>query len=186
LPLKKTYLKNWFHCLKDYRESTREQRLLEQHQFEQEKQQLQLEMKQLKERSVIEQGKLAELHQQYRLLQQSQVEKEKQHQQAMLSMASLQEQMEQLKQDNMEHRQASQHWQQQFQVVEKKWENKLVEFISLQSDNHLVNQQLKDAKQLLREARDQNKYLASEKWELVQEKAQLEGQMKQMQKMVAV
>lgn len=49
--------------LKHYRESAREQRLLDQQQFEQEKQQFQLEMKFLKEQSVIQRQKYAELHQ---------------------------------------------------------------------------------------------------------------------------
>jgi hypothetical protein len=36
----------------------------------------------------------------------------------------------------------------------------------------------------MRDTQDQHKLLTSDKWELAQEKAQLEGQIKQMQKMM--
>ena len=68
--------------------------------------------------------------------------------------------------------------------LKRKLENKLSELITLQSENKMLNRALIDAKQLVRDAHDQNKLLASEKWEFGQEKAQLEGQLKQMQKLI--
>lgn len=58
--------------------------------------------------------------------------------------------------------------------------------MSLQSDNKALNNQFVDMKQLLRDLQHQNKLMASEKLELIQEKAQLEGQIKQIQKSLTI
>ena len=59
------------------------------------------------------------------------------------------------------------------------------QLIDIQAETKLLSQQLADAKQLLRDLQDQNKLLHDDQWILAQEKAQLEGQLKQMQKMMS-
>jgi hypothetical protein len=57
--------------------------------------------------------------------------------------------------------------------------------IDSESNVKIVSQQLTDIRQSLNDVLDQNKLLGHEKYELVQEKAQLEGQLKQMQTIIS-
>ncbi len=165
--------------LEHYRESAREQRLLDQQQFEREKQQFLFEAKEMQEQLVGEQVKHGELLQKHQLIERSHIELE-------LIRESLKKEIQQLGKTNVEYQQASQHWQNQFQELQKSFEAKLREVTLLQSDLANSKQRLVDAKELLLEAQSQNKLLASEKWELAQAKAQLEGQIKQMQNMSSI
>jgi hypothetical protein len=168
--------------LEHYRDAAREQRLLDQQQFEREKQHLQLDIKNSKEQLVLQQSKLSEFNQKNQLLEQSYIELRNQYKQSASLVESLKNKAEQLEKINIEHQQTRHHWQHQFNSQQKSFEAKLCEVVSLQSDNKILNQQLFDTKQLLRDAQDQNKLLASEKWELSQENASLKGQLKQLQK----
>lgn len=87
----------------------------------------------------------------------------------------------QLEIENITHQQSSQHWQNQFKELNIKFENNLTELMSSQGDNKNLNTKLSDMRQLLRDTQDQNKLMAIEKLELIQEKSRLEGQLKQMQ-----
>lgn len=167
--------------LEHYRESAREQRLLDQQQFEQEKQQLQLEIKSLKEQLVMQQHKCTELHQEHQFKERSYIELDKQYNKALQSADALKNKIVQLDKENISYLQASQHWQLQFKEMEIKLENKLAEITSLQSDNKFLSKQLADNKQIQYSLQDQKALLVNEKWELAQEKAQLEGQLMQMQ-----
>lgn len=168
--------------LEHYRESVREQRLLDQQQFEHEKQQLQLEIKSLKEQLSLQQHKYSELHQEHQFKAQSYAELEQQHHQAIQSVDDLKVKISQLEKENIIHQQISQHWQQRFEEHNNKLENNLTKLMSLESDNKIFNNQLIDMKQLLCDVQDQNKLMVTEKLELIQAKAHLEGQLKQMQK----
>ncbi len=54
----------------------------------------------------------------------------------------------------------------------------------IQTENKVLFHQLAETKGTMAATIDQNKQLTHEKWILAQEKAQLEGQLKQMQKMI--
>ena len=168
--------------LEHYRESAREQRLLDQQQFENEKQQLQSELKFLKEQLVMQQHKYSELHQKHQLKERSYTELEHQHHQTIQCVNDLKFKIDELEKENVRRQQTSQHWQHQFKESNTKFENNLTELTSLQSDNKILNTKLMDINQLLRDIQDQNKLMANEKLGLIQEKASLEGQLKQMQK----
>ena len=174
------------HNLEHYREAAREQRLLDQQKFESEKQQLQFELKDVKEQLTIRHQQYAELQQQNHLLHQSYAELEKRHDQIASNNEAMKDSINQLEKSNIENQQTWQYWQQHFKEIERKFENTTNELITLQSDNKMLHHRLMDTKQLIGDVQDQNKLLANEKWELAQEKAQLEGQLKQMQKMVRV
>jgi hypothetical protein len=163
--------------LEHYRESAREQRLLDHQQFEREKQQLLCETKEMKERLVVQQVKYEELFQNHQLLERFCIELENKFKQSELHVESLKIQNLHLEKTSIEYQQASQHWQSQFQELQKLLELKSRELTLMQSDLQNLNQQLLDAQ-------SQNKLLNSEKWKLAQEKAQLEGQLKQMQSML--
>ncbi|MEO8963788.1 MAG: hypothetical protein ABI370_03870 [Gammaproteobacteria bacterium] len=76
--------------------------------------------------------------------------------------------------------QAKNHWQSQFQEMQQKINDKTVSFVELQKENAVLSQQLYSSQNQVKELNDQNKSLALEKWELGQEKSQLEGQLKQV------
>lgn len=170
--------------LEHYRESAREQRLLDQQQFEREKQQFLFENKELKEQLIIQKIKYTELYQQSQLKEQSYIELENKHHQSESLAELLKDKIQQLEKTNIVYQQTSQHWQNQFKDSQTAFEIKYTEIITLQGDNKILSQQLIDMQGLIQHIQDQNKLLASEKWELVQEKAHLEGQIKQMQKMI--
>lgn len=171
--------------LEHYREAAREQRLLDQQQFEHEKQQLQLEIKSLKEHLVIQQHKHSELYQEHQFKLRSYSELEQQYSQTLQSVDKLKNKANQLEIENITYLHETQHGKEKFKECNDKLENSLAELISLQSDNKVLNSQLSDIKKLLRDAQDQSKLIANEKLELIQERAYLEGQVKQMQKSLA-
>jgi len=171
--------------LEHYRESAREQRLIDQQQFENEKQQLQSELKFSKEQLVMQQHKYSELHQEHQLKERSYTELAHQHHQAIQSVNDLRFKVDDLEKENVRHQQTSHHWQHQFKELNTKFENTLTEIMSSQSEIKILNNKLIDISQLLRDAQDQNKLMAIEKLELIQEKAHLEGQLKQMQNSLA-
>lgn len=171
--------------LEHYRESAREQRLLDQQQFEHEKQQLQLEIKSLKEQLIVHQHQFSELHQEHQIKERSYAELDQRYNQSLQSVDDLKIKLIQLEKENATFQQSNDHWQHQFKEINTKFENNLTELISLKSDNSIFNTQLSDMKQLLRNTQDQNKLMTIEKLDLIREKAQLEGQLKQMQKSLA-
>lgn len=79
---------------------------------------------------------------------------------------------------------ASQHWQSHYQKAQKALNEKANQFIDIQAETKLLSHELINAKQTLNDVQDQNKLLSHDKWILAQEKAQLEGQLKQLQKMI--
>ncbi len=170
--------------LEHYRESAREQRLLEQQQFEQEKQQLQLEIKSLTEQLVTQQVKYSDLNQRNQLLEQSYAEQKKKCSDSISLSESLKNSIKQLEKTNIEYQQTRQHYQNQCNDLQEALEKNIAEIIMIQGDNKILNHQLIDIKELLRNAQDQNKLLVNEKLVLSQDRARLEGQIKQMEKII--
>jgi hypothetical protein len=172
--------------LEHYREATREQRLLDQQQHEQQKQQLQNEIKILNEQFIKQREKTTELQQQYQELQQSSARLKKSHDEIESQHQRLSIEFQQSEKDRHEYKKSSLHWQTQHQDLQTLFNDKNNLLIDSQIQIKLLSQQLADLKQTLVAIQDQNKFLAHEKWEIAQEKAQLEGQLKQMQKMMVV
>lgn len=77
--------------------------------------------------------------------------------------------------------QDQQHWQEQFQALQAKYDEQNKSFMALQPQHFMLSRQSETMKAELKEVREQNKLLAHEKWELGQEKAQLYGQLKQLE-----
>jgi chromosome segregation ATPase len=173
------------HNLEHYRESMREQRLLDQQQFDREKQELQSNIKNMQEQLLIKQQQYSNLQQKNILLQQTYTEIEKKYDQMTLNAEALKEQTLQLEKVCNEYQYTQQYWQRQYEESEKKLENRSSAFITLQANNQVLSQQLIEIKQLVVDTKDQHKLLANEKLILIQEKAQLEGQLKQMQVIIS-
>ncbi len=170
--------------LEHYRESTREQRLLDQQQHEQQKQQLHTEIKTLNEQLAMQCEKILTAQQQQQTLQQSYTTLEKNHVQMQSQFQKLTIELDKTEKAKNEYHHASQHWQNQYQESQATLNDKTVLLIDIQTEAKLLSQQLTHAKEALTHAQSQNTLLSNEKWILAQEKAQLEGQLKQMQKMI--
>lgn len=171
--------------LEHYRETVREQRLTELQQFEQQKQALQLEVKALKEEAVINREKTSTLQQQYHSLQQAHAVLEKAHTKLIADAEKQQAQLMESEKAKTEFHQASQHWQNQYKDTQKTLENKTTQLIDSQTQLKVLEKQFTAAQSKAEEMLDQNKLLSHEKWVLGQEKAQLQGQLKQMQEMIS-
>ena len=74
-----------------------------------------------------------------------------------------------------------QHWQEQFKKLQIKHNDQNQSFIDLKTQYATLMQQSEAMTIEIKELREQNKLLAHEKWELGQEKAQLYGQLKQLE-----
>jgi len=170
--------------LEHYRESTREQRTLDQQQFEREKQQYLFEIKNLKEELILQKTKYSDLNQQYHVITHANSELEKQHQKYLQSMSTLTDKVEQLTKETIECQQTTKHFQQQLKETEMKIDKKYAEIISLQSDNNSLTQQLVDLKQSLLDTQSQTKLLSSQNYELMQEKLKLQEQLNHLQSMI--
>ena len=77
--------------------------------------------------------------------------------------------------------QDQQHWQRQYEALQIKQDQQNQLFVELQSTHAVALQQLSSIQAELQEIREQNKAMAHEKWILGQEKAQLYGQLKQLE-----
>jgi hypothetical protein len=117
-------------------------------------------------------------------LQQINVTLEKNHTEAQSNLEMLRSRCEKIERAKNEHLQSSQHWQNQYKEIQITLNNKTNQLIDIQAESKLLSQQLIQVQQAFVEAQDQNKLLIHDKWLLAQEKAQLEGQLKQMQKMI--
>lgn len=170
--------------LEHYRESVREQRLIEQQQFEQQKQEWHHETKILNEQLTILREKSSSLQLEHHALQQSFATLEQQHAKANNQLEKQQDQIRDIEKLNHENSLANQHWQSQYKELHQSLEQKTGQFIDIQTQFKVLSHQCEEYKSTINELTHQNKQLAHDKWLLTQEKAQCEGQLKQMQKMI--
>ena len=170
--------------LEHYRESAREQRLIDQQQFEQYKQQLLSETKLLTEQLVVQRDKNVALAQQFQLLEQVSAALEKNHQETQSVLEITMAKLSSVEKEKNEHYHTSQNWQSQHTILEKNLKEKADVLLNLQVDVKLLEQQLIDAKQTVKDLQGINKTLNYESLHLSQEKSHLEGQLKQMQAML--
>lgn len=121
-----------------------------------------------------------------RLVEQQRSETEKQELQAQVK--ELKTQNSQLKNESTKIEKQHQRLQRVHELLEEKSndfkaqnEKQTKHLIDLQTESRVLAAQLSQVKQELAEALQQNKQLGQEKWMVVKEKSQLEGQLKQMQ-----
>jgi hypothetical protein len=168
--------------LEHYREATREQRLLDQQQYEQQKQEWLTEIKNLKEQMLIVHERATSLQQHFQSLKGSYDVLERDHAKSLSDLEKQCAERVEIEKERDEHVQASQHWHSQYKDIQHVLDSKTVQFIQIQTEANMALQQLAATKESLATALDQNKLLGHEKWELAQEKAQLQGQVKQLER----
>ncbi len=171
--------------LEHYRETTREQRLIEQQQFEQQKIQLQSEIKMLTEQQSISREKLSSLQYQHQTLQQSQAALVASHEELALKFDKQSLDFNECLSTKNEFKQHSQYWENQCVKTQENLESRNSQFFDLQADVRVLSQQLADARAVIAEVNERNKLLDHDKWLLTNEKAQLEGQLHQVNKLIS-
>jgi chromosome segregation ATPase len=167
--------------LEHYRTASLEQRLADQQRYEQQQKQLEQTVQQLnQELTKVRHEKLALQQETQRItfeydgLRTQLSNLEMQHE----SVASrLTDTLNELAKKTHE----QEHWQEQFKTLQVKHNDQNQSFIDLKTHYATLMQQLEIMKIEIKELREQNKLLAHEKWELGQEKAQLYGQLKQLE-----
>ncbi len=165
------------------RQAAREQRILEQQQFEQQKLELQTEIKTFKQQTVTLQEQISSLQQQHQSLQQTYKTVAQHYTQAESQIEKLTRQYEAAEKSKNEYSQAKIHWQNQYKETQIALEAKISQVIESETKAKTLIQQLENVKQSLHDAIEQKKLLDHEKWTLAQGKAQLEGQLKQLMAM---
>lgn len=169
--------------LEHYRESVREQRVVDQQQYEQQKQQLLFEIKNLHEQFSMQQDKATELERKNQILTLSNSTLEMNINQSQLMLEKTQAKLLDTEKTVNEQLTLSLHWQNQHNEIHKKLDLINSQFIEIQTENKLLTQQRTELKQSLKDLQNQNKLLNSEKWQIAQEKSQLEGRLRQKQEM---
>ena len=170
--------------LEHYREAVREQRLLDQRQFEQREQQLEQQGKALQTAVKQAEQKLALLEQQHTHVTQEKLQLKELNE-------SLNQQIEKIKIHLLEteKKQAEsahllQLTKEQYQGEQEKSAKQLESLIQLKAEAGMLTQKLLAAESQNKALTEQQTALAHEKWLLLQEKAQLEGQLTQLNKIL--
>ena len=160
--------------LEHYRESAREQRLLDQQEYEQQKQSLQSKIdNQTKQVNILNEKKSL-LEQDYHALQKTDAVLKNEYEQMTSQYKIVFVKLE----DSEKSRERSQVM---YEKAQEKLENHTQQLIDLQTKSNVLTEQLATAQEALTQSHEQNKFLAHEKWILSQENAQLKGQLKQIQ-----
>jgi chromosome segregation ATPase len=172
--------------LEHYRNASLEQRIVDQQRYEQQIKQLEQSIQQISQKSTKIQSEKS-------LLQ-------KENQELIFERDNLKKQLDTL---NEKHKstnahltdalnelgrktQDQQHWQEQLQTFQVKYDAHNKSFHEIQTQHAVLLQQIEMMKAEINELHEHNKLLAHEKWELGQEKAQLCGQLKQLESLVKI
>lgn len=170
--------------LEHYRQSTREQRLLEQQQYEQARQQLEKTINQLQQKLTALSEEKYTIQQQYEKLnfefsanQEEVVKKTKQ-------IDKMQNEIMQRHRECIELNEHRQQWEKQCHKFAQKEADATQANFELQKQLAVITQQLNALQAQFTALDDQHKLMAQKNWELGQEKAQIAGQLKQMEALV--
>lgn len=168
--------------LEHYRESAREQRLLDQQKFESDKQQYLAEIKTLKEEVIVTRQQVLIMEQENnKLLESNQVLK-KFNDQYQNDNLQLKIEKCELEKKYHEYLVTYQTYEAQNKQLHATISDQSDKIINHQAENKMLLNKMAEIKNEISAQNDQLKLVSHEKWELMQEKAILEGQLKQMQK----
>lgn len=167
--------------LEHYREAAREQRLIDQQRYDQLQVQQEHIIHKLKQDITIKDQQNSLLKTEYEQLNYAENILRKEHDNLIEKHQKLSENLNTAQKQLLIHAHSEQHWQQQYHDATIKIEEQQKAHMMLGSQVAVLNQKLSDANQHLNQLQDQNKFLSQERWLLSQEKAQLLGQLKQLE-----
>jgi chromosome segregation ATPase len=167
--------------LEHYRNASLEQRLADQQRYEEQQKQLEHTIQKINQELVE--------------VKREKLEFQQQHQQFIFENTNLKTQLDKLSTQHelltarlaeilselAKKTQGQQHWQEQFALLQAKFDAQSESLVNLKTQHAMLLQQSEMNRSEINELREQNKLLAHEKWILGQEKAQFYGQMKQLQ-----
>jgi chromosome segregation ATPase len=170
--------------LEHYRSSSLEQRLTDQRRYEQQQKQLEQTIQQVNQE--LAQGNAEKIVFQQQI---QQITFENDSREIQFDNLNIQHELTSTRLTNAiselaKKAQDQRHWQERFQTLEAKHDEQNQSLIDLKTQHAMLLQQSETMKIELKELREQNKMLAHEKWILGQEKAQLFGQLKQIESCV--
>jgi folylpolyglutamate synthase/dihydropteroate synthase len=170
--------------LEHFREASREQRMLDQERHNQLLQQAEESIKKFRQELVsITQEKSSIVHQANKILLERDALQKSQESIAE-KFEKLKSELSQLQKDHGASERNAQHWQVEYEKGQKKTDEQSLLLTDFQKQLAVLSQQVNNAKEAVQELTKQNKILSLERWEIIQEKAQLEGQLKQIQKLI--
>jgi chromosome segregation ATPase len=166
--------------LEHYRNASLEQRMTDQQRYEQQLKQLeQTIQKSNQELKKVQHDKLMLQQESQRLMFENEG-LQRQHNKIIADHESINSKLTDTLSELSKTTQDQQHWQKACKTIEGKWDEQNQSFIDLKTQHATLLQQSEALRAEVKDLRDQNKLLAHEKWELGQEKAQIYGQLKQL------
>lgn len=170
--------------LEYYRTAAREQRLIDQENFERQKQELQSQLKTSQEKILIQQDKLSQIQQRYHVMEEKYTVLQTNHDKQTEQLKNSSLAFKQLEKEFLEANKMNQHWQSEYQQAQLKIETYTRKINENQIETQLSKQHLQSVQKEVEELRSHNKLITHDKWIISQEKAQLEGQLKQLKIML--
>lgn len=170
--------------LDHFRESMRIQRAVDEQRYEQQLNHAESLVKNMEQQLAVTTHEKTTLQSQLDQIKKDQIILQKSYEGLNVHFTNLQSQYTSLEKDHTKMKQNAALWQQQNEQLEKNIASQGAALLDYQMNNAVLNQQLSAMNNEVQELKDKNKLLAHEKWEIAQEKAQLEGINKQMQKMI--
>jgi chromosome segregation ATPase len=156
--------------LEHYRESMRVQRLIDQEKHAQQLQQAEADLKKAEKQLVMANQEKLSLQNKYN-------DAIHQSDKLQVDFKALQNEWGELKSEVS-------HLTKRYDVLQKKFDEQHLMLVDNQKHNAVISQQLTATSDEVKELKEQNKLLTQEKWEIAQERAQMEGVNQQMEKML--
>ncbi|MDR3492549.1 MAG: DNA-binding protein [Gammaproteobacteria bacterium] len=166
--------------LEHFRESTREQRLLDEEKQAELQRQANHALQQLRQEILIVNNENNSLKQQSEKINSELSVLQNAHALLAQEQNELTQQLKQSQTLVSEKEYSENHWKKQCESLQYKVEEQNCTLTNLQKDIAVISQQLSSTRDAVKELKDQNKLLTLEKWEIAQEKSQLQGQLKQL------
>lgn len=166
--------------LEHFRESSREQRLVEQEKHAKQVQQMESTLKQVEQQLQMANREKLQMQQLFNKSQDDNAVLEKQNHQLTAKVDSTHQALEKLQKNEIDLLSEAKLLQQQHHQLRSDYEKTAVQLSEHAKQIVILVEQLSSMKIEVQHLKDQNKLLAHEKWEIGQEKAQLEGQVRQI------
>jgi len=163
--------------LEHFRESAREQRLLDQQQYERQIQGFQIELKALKDEGAIIREKMIFLKQENQQLQEKCSFEQEAHHSATSLVKELGAQITELEKHK-------DHYVKSYEYSQTELKTKDIQVIDSQVKLQLLEEQIKSLQGQFQKIEEENKILLNQKWVIAQEKSVLEGQLKEMRQVL--
>jgi len=172
--------------LEHFREASREQRLFDQERHSQQLQNAESSIRQLQqELAIVTQEKLTIMHQ-ADIMTHEKDALQKLYETTTQEYDKLENELSHLQKAQGESEHKAQFWQMEYEKGQKKIDDQNLMLLNLQKQIAILSQQLSATNEATQELKAQHKMLSHEKWEVVQERAHLMGQLKQMQEMIGI